>query len=238
MIAGLALYFIAIGLPLAAFVVWDATPGHVAAPFEWGMLSPLVKIVVGGVAFYFAGMLTGLRQARWWVSRALGLGLALGSVFLSFSSFENMEPMMPFGQWLIWTGLCVGALALAGWGSFLSHGEYRGQPRLGKLALTAAMFVGAAMALAFAYEMGTNLLGPANQNNYTYRSYQMTTNGEIIMEVRRNSMTNEYFDLAGKPVISAKTGKPLNDIEFNQEHASQGGTQVNFGDRPGIAMVL
>jgi ABC-2 family transporter protein len=232
MIAGLALYFIAIGLPLGVFVIWDATPGHVAAPFDWGMVSPMVKMVAGGVAFYFAGMLTGLRQARWWVSRALGLGLALGSVFLSFSSFEDLMPMMPFWQWLLWTGLCVGVLALAGWGSFLSHGEYRGQPRLGKLALTAAMFVGAAMALAFAYKMGTNLLVPERQTDYAYRSYHMTTNGEIIMQVRRNSMANEYFDLAGKPLISAKTGKPLNDVEFHQEYASQAGTQVNLGDRP------
>ena len=78
-LAGLGLYAVVVGAPLLGFIIWALWPGHVAAPFEPAMLRPLAAYVLAGVGFYFAGMLTGLRQARWYASRALGLGLALSS---------------------------------------------------------------------------------------------------------------------------------------------------------------
>ena len=65
------------GLPLLGFIVWARLPGHVAAPFEPAMLRPAATFFLAGAVAYFAGMLTGLRQARWFGSRALGLGLAV-----------------------------------------------------------------------------------------------------------------------------------------------------------------
>jgi len=41
-LAGLTLYALAAGLPLVALVVWVWVPGHVAAPFEWPMVLPVV----------------------------------------------------------------------------------------------------------------------------------------------------------------------------------------------------
>ena len=40
------------------------------------MLRPVATILLAGTVPYFAGMLTALRQARWYASRALGLGVA------------------------------------------------------------------------------------------------------------------------------------------------------------------
>jgi hypothetical protein len=34
-----------------------------------------------GIAYYFAGLLTGLRQARWYASRSFGLGLAIAMTY-------------------------------------------------------------------------------------------------------------------------------------------------------------
>ena len=81
-LAGLALYAVVVGVPLLCFILWALWPGHVAAPFEPAMLRPLATYVLGGIGFYFAGLLTGLRQARWYASRALGLGLALSAGLL------------------------------------------------------------------------------------------------------------------------------------------------------------
>lgn len=70
-IAGLCLYVLGAGLPLFVLVAVVRTPGHVAAPFEWAMVVPLALIFLTGIAYYFAGLLTGLRQARWYATVAL-----------------------------------------------------------------------------------------------------------------------------------------------------------------------
>ena len=64
LLAGLCLYSLAAGLPMLALVILVWTPGHVATPFEWAMVLPCVTLFLCGILCYFAGMLTGLRQAR------------------------------------------------------------------------------------------------------------------------------------------------------------------------------
>src|ERR1017187_4693524 len=75
--AGLGLYALVVGLPLLCFIVWARLPGHVAAPFEIAMLRPVAVYVLAGILYYFAGMLADLRQARWYASRVLGVGVAV-----------------------------------------------------------------------------------------------------------------------------------------------------------------
>src|ERR1017187_10704352 len=75
--AGLGLYALVVGLPLLGFIVWARLPGHVAAPFEFAMLRPVAAYALVGLLYYFAGMLGDLRQARWYASRALGVGVAI-----------------------------------------------------------------------------------------------------------------------------------------------------------------
>ena len=38
-LAGLMLYILVTGLPLTGYLIWALAPGHIAAPFEWAMLS-------------------------------------------------------------------------------------------------------------------------------------------------------------------------------------------------------
>ena len=109
------------GLPLFGFIVWARWPGHVAAPFDLTMLRPLAAYVLTGIVFYFAGMLTGLRQARWYASRALGLGVAIIVFFVM-----QFSPSC----WQGFLSILLGAVILiaATWGGFQSHGYYQGQP--------------------------------------------------------------------------------------------------------------
>ena len=93
-IAGLCLYVLGAGLPLVVLVAVVRMPGHVAAPFEWAMTVPLVLIFLTGIAYYFAGLLTGLRQARWYVSRCFGIGLAFVASLSVFESAINWIPLV------------------------------------------------------------------------------------------------------------------------------------------------
>src|SRR5262249_30778020 len=72
-VAGTGLYLLAQGIPLACVHVWMATPGHMPAPYQWRTGLPWVADILAGLVYYFAGMLTAQREARWYGSRCLGL---------------------------------------------------------------------------------------------------------------------------------------------------------------------
>ncbi len=128
-IAGLAVYLAVVGLPLAGYVAWAAIPGHVAAPFQWEMIWPFFTAFLTGVAFYFAGMLTALRQVHWYGSRAFGLGMAL------FVGLMGMQATWPFWQILMFMLAGIAILAMAAWGAFLSLEQHSGQSVITRMAL-------------------------------------------------------------------------------------------------------
>ncbi|MDB6131484.1 MAG: hypothetical protein JWM04_2591, partial [Verrucomicrobiales bacterium] len=63
-IAGLSIYLVSSILPLLFFVFYVRQPGRVLGPFEWAMALPLVANVMAGIMWYFAGVLSCLRNAR------------------------------------------------------------------------------------------------------------------------------------------------------------------------------
>lgn len=213
-ISGLCLYAIGTVLPLAILVVVVLTPGHVAAPFEWAMLLPLVSILLLGVPFYFAGLLTGRRHARWYVSRSFGLGLPIIAALVAFGVPE-------FWQSLIWILIAVALLATAAWGAYLSGGFYRGQPVMGKLALTIAITVGCGLAMLAAVGLLVNmLLNPLfNSRSYTYSTYQMTRDGTIYKVTRRDNDIVEVVDLEGHPLLDPVTHRTIPAGEFQKRFA-------------------
>jgi hypothetical protein len=134
-IAGLGLYLLALGLPFAGAVAWVAAPGHIAAPFRWQMVLPGLADILTGVAYYFAGMLTAQREARWYGSRGLGL---VAAVLCSLC-----VNLLPEFQHALLAILILGTLlAVAAWGSFISGGAYGPQPRIAKVALGVSFLVG------------------------------------------------------------------------------------------------
>ena len=205
-IAGLMLYVLATGLPLIGFIAWALVPGHVAAPFQWAMLLPTAILVLSGILYYFAGMLTGLRQARWYASRALGLGVAL-FVSLMFQS-----------EWHLWQALffiLIGGiiLATAVWGGFHSHGYYRGQPAPGRLALTGALMPGWGFVLALTAILLVELL---LRSPYSQTQYQMTKDGTIYKVTQGDGDQSNIVDLQGKPLVDSKTGRRIGTADFNR----------------------
>ena len=208
-IAGLGIYIVAAGLPLVCFIAWAGIPGHVAAPFEWGMVLPIAWLFLAGIAFYFAGMLTVLRRARWYASRTFGLGLAF-MVLLA-----NAAPNWRFWQILVAMLIGIAILAAAVWGGFHSDGHYKGQPALGKLGLTASITVGAGVVAFIVFALLASLI-PNLFNSDRWAMYVMTKDGTIYKEVQGGRRPPEFVDLDGKPLIDAKTGCMIELEEFNR----------------------
>jgi hypothetical protein len=65
----------------AIFIVlyawWAATPGHVAAPFEWSMTKPAWQVWASLPIFYFGGFLSGIRPGHWWGTRLVPVAAAI-----------------------------------------------------------------------------------------------------------------------------------------------------------------
>jgi hypothetical protein len=132
---GVALYLLAVGIPFAGAVAWVATPGHVAEPFRWPAALPWLADILTGVVYYFAGMLTAQREARWYGSRTLGLGAAVLCTFLVWVLPE-------FWQALLAAAVMSALVGLAAWGSFVAGGAYAPQPPPARAALAVTLAAG------------------------------------------------------------------------------------------------
>jgi hypothetical protein len=205
-LAGLGLYAAVVCVPLAVFTVWALWPGHVAAPFEVRILRPLAASILTGLVFYLAGMLTGLRQARWYGSRGLGLGLGLIVWLLVMT-----RPVWWEGFLVILVGGAM--LAAAVWGGFQTHGHYRSQPAGGKAALILAMMPGSMIVVFVAAALLSNLFPETNQA-VPWSSYYMTKEGMVVKGTEAPGQPAEIVDLEGKPLLDPKTGQKMEALEF------------------------
>ncbi len=202
--AGIALYLLATGLPMLALGVWLATPGHVAAPFHPGMMQPVVADIVVGLVFYFAGMLTAIRTARWYGSRALGIAAAVVCVMMEASVGE-------FWQALAIIAIFVAVLCAAAWGSFQTTGTYERQPRVAKAALGLTMYTGSAVAVclicAFLIGIITQLFGTTSPA-YVSTQYVISREGRILRVAYEGNAEKSRVDLQGRAVAKPKGNNP------------------------------
>ncbi len=216
------LYFAGAGAPLLALFLVASTPGQVAAPFEWPMVLPLIAILLSGLIFYGGGLLTGLRKARWYVSRGCGLGLPILVVFTGATLPE-------FWQALVLIAAAGLAMALAVRGSFLTGGIYRGQPASAKTGLAITTAISAALVIGVLGAMSLNFLVTSFEHRYAY--YQMTTDGAVIRFSNLAGGEVELTDLAGQPVIDSKTGRKADAKSAGQRIAVAMHTSVSIPDR-------
>jgi hypothetical protein len=185
-IAGVGLYLVALLVPTACVVGLAATPGHVAAPFEWRMTLPWLADVLTGLVYYFAGMLIAQREARWYGSRCLPLAAGLFASLLVWNMAE-------FWQALVAIGLLSGLVAVAAWGSILGGGAYPQQPRLAKIALAVTLFTGLSV-LGFA---GKVTVGLWIAEPFDY-PYDIDRHGHLFLIHETGSRITSITDLQGR----------------------------------------
>jgi hypothetical protein len=76
LIGGL-LTFLIMAIPILFYAIWAAVPGTHASPFFWSMTKWAWNLAVLWVLVYLGAFLSGLRVARWYVSRFWPLIAAL-----------------------------------------------------------------------------------------------------------------------------------------------------------------
>jgi hypothetical protein len=135
-LAGLILYAAATVLPIGIALLWMSRPGHLPYPFDWLMGLPPLADFLCGIAFYFAGVFTAMREARWYLTRTFGVIVAALCLVAVTRASE-------FSGALLWLAPGVLVLAAAAWGTFISGGKYSTQPRFQRAAtgivITAAL---------------------------------------------------------------------------------------------------
>ena len=203
-IAGLTLYGAVILLPLLVAAVWSAMPGHIASPFHWRMILPGIADVLAGVVFYLAAVLTGIRQARWYSSRALPFALAIVCECLVVNLPE-------FWMALLAVVVAVAILLAAAWGSFIASGQYRSQGRIAKAALGVVLCFG----ILCVGLVGAGILAALVEENRSdsWTSYEVDKEGRVLRVnwggYHRSIVS--VTDLAGKAVEDYK-GKPCDTL--------------------------
>ena len=106
-LAGLALYCIAAGIPVALLLIYAAT--H-AMPFEWHFILPTSADFLGGVVWYLAGLLAVERHASIFGSRLLPM---VGAVICTGAVCAVPQ----FAQALLVIGLAAAVYGAAAWGA-------------------------------------------------------------------------------------------------------------------------
>ena len=201
-VAGLLLYVLGAGLPLLGFVLLVSIPGQVAAPFTWPMALPFAAIFLVGGVHYLAGLLTGLRRARWFASRGFGVGLAVVGTVGLFQVPEFWHALLI----VVATGT---VLAVAVGGSFQTGGFYRGQSVPGKAALTLASTASCLVLFALFFGVLGNLFSPRGNQFYTHTYHQLTRDGQVYRITQHGMDEADITDLNGQPVRDPKTGQLL-----------------------------
>ncbi len=211
LVGGLILYLAAAGLPVAAVTLIASIPGQMPAPFEWGMARPLIILTLGGLVAYGAGMITALRQARWYGSRGCALGLPLIAPFLSIQVPEFWQA----AGVVILAGVVI---AFALWGTYRTRGTFRGQPLVSKVALALTTTVSAFLACGALCGLLINLLSPDRDTRFW--NYQLTTDGTWL---RLESGDSENIAITlpdGTPWIDPATGQRGEPKSVQQRLAS------------------
>ena len=197
-LAGVSLYLLAMAIPFVCLESWYATPGHMPAPYHWRTGLPWLADILSGLVFYFAGMLTAQREARWYGSRCLPLA---GAFFCSYLVWILPE----FWHVLVAIGIIGSLVGVAAWGSFLTGGEYTAQPRLARAGL-AVTFLAALLIISM---LGKQMIGELSDPGFDW-NYAVDRQGSVVVcpKVESVGRIGPWTDLDGHelPELKGKEG--------------------------------
>lgn len=210
-LAGLVLYSLGAGLPLLGFFGgFILVPGHVPAPFAWGMLAPVLTVFISGLGFYSAGLLMGWRPARWFGSRVFGIAPAFFAMVVGVNYFSAPHPVLL-------VALCLIPLGLAIWGACVGLGHYQSQPVLARLGLIPVLAAGAGVVIFLAgVVLVDGIIHPLSPARHAdYHQWIVSQDGQIYHELTHDDTAFQITNLQGQPFLSRADGAPIkkrNDI--------------------------
>ena len=94
LLLGTALCLIVSFLPSFGYALWAAAPGTHASPFDWSMTASTWRECLAIPGLYFGGFLSGLRPARWFVSRFFPLAASVAMLLFQESAPEGFAPLL------------------------------------------------------------------------------------------------------------------------------------------------
>jgi ABC-type transport system involved in cytochrome c biogenesis ATPase subunit len=195
--AGLSLLFAAVGLPYLLAVAWAALDGKLGAPFYPGMAAPGVLDLLAGAMYFFAGMLVGQREARWYGSRILVLGIPLVASGLTWIVPEYWQAAL-----VVLLGTAI--TATAAWGTFRAGGAAAPQPWISRAALGSMVFTGASiaamLALAFVSDFLPESPQPGELSSWPF-SPTWLPDGTIVRLQQGEDYVWRAVDLAGSNAL-------------------------------------
>ncbi len=178
-VAGLVLYALATGVPLAVATAWYAAPGHRAMPYDPSMALPGVADMLCGAVYYFAALLVGMREARWYASRFLPLGGAVVCTIVVMYASSFWEAAMAVAVGIAIAGLAASATLAAG-------GRYDPLSRASRAALAAmvasGLLLAGMVAVSIAYVMVVTKQAVSDQ--IRPRAFAITSDGSVVGTVK------------------------------------------------------
>ena len=212
-LAGMGLTFLATLIPLLCLALWAQAPGHLPAPFDPRLLLGGLAAILTGLVFHAAGLLTALRPARWYGSRALPVAAAIVCALL-------VSVMPEFFEAVLATALFLAVLLTAARGSFLTTGSYPRQPRPARFGLGLALYVGLVGTLIAAAGLilsTVTTLFPQRLAHRSWTEYVITRTGHILRITTDNETVVRATDLSGHPVTLPTSANLLSSADFLQE---------------------
>jgi hypothetical protein len=178
-LAGVLLYCVATGVPLAFITAWMAAPGHRPLPWDPSMALPGVADMLCGLVYYFAAMLVGMREARWYGSRFLSLGAAIacsGAVLY----------VSHFWQALAIAAIGVAVVGMAAVATLIGGGRYEPLSRPGRMALGLTVVPGLTLAgtLVIGIISLTMFSRGAARDGIRSTGYAIAGDGSIVQRVQ------------------------------------------------------
>jgi ABC-type transport system involved in multi-copper enzyme maturation permease subunit len=191
-VAGILLYIGAVGLPLAGGILWMAMPGHLPMPMDMHLVLPVVADILCGLVYYFAGLLSGMRDGRWYASRVMGIGMGfVCSIALSI--------VPEFWQAVACSAVGILITSASAWGTFVQGGRFESQSRIMRFATSVSIGAGLLITGVVVFGVGASFL-PAIVSNSSYTRYRITSDGAIVKALYEDDTIVEVQDLQGKPI--------------------------------------
>jgi hypothetical protein len=209
-VAGLSCYTVALGIPLLLYIGWVITPGHVPAPFETAMLLPVIGSFLLGVCCYFVGMLTLVRQARWYASKVAPLGAA-------FVVFGLAIFMPEFWQTSLVLLLATLLFAAAAFGNFRTHGQAEKSFSLDSCATTLTLALGWGLAALFAGLVLGDFISRFKERPWSH--YVVTKEGEVFKVTRASGQKTIVQKVHNEQTVEPATGRAISEAALESRTA-------------------